>query len=402
MSEVGWEKQMLSRFLSITILILISACAVNQSDEQTATLSTPYLTNGQVSEPTTTLTLIVLDKWSEAVCNDGSPAAYYFRRGSGAGARSWIIHLQGGGICTSITDCDARRDSEKHQAAFRMTSNGLPQRIQGKGIVSTSPEINPDFYNFNHVIVHYCSSDAYAGDRAASAETGGYHFRGNKIVTAVIASLQDRDLIPSPNLQDATDMLFSGVSAGGAGVVLNLDRVAEQVPDIPVRGLSDGAWQSPLLEDYGQEAGSFATFLKALYEFYNLQPDDSCASTGDRLQCKIGPETVPYLSTPLFVVRDQLDGFPSLSSSEAAFVSQAMRDSLAPIPNAFSTRLNVHTLIDDDELFSTVAIKDTLLREVIANWYFEREGITKLIDEPLNGKSNTATQPCPHPRPLSQ
>jgi hypothetical protein len=262
-----------------------------------------------------------------------------------------------------------------------MTSNGLPQTIQGKGIVSASPEINPDFYNFNHVVVHYCSSDAYAGDRTASAETGGYHFRGNKIVTAVIASLQDRELIPSPNLQDATDILFSGVSAGGAGVVLNLDRVAEQVPDIPVRGLSDGAWQSPLLEDYGQEAGSFATFVKALYPFYNFQTDQSCvAESGDLFKCKLGPDMVPYLSSSLFVVRDQLDGFPPLSHSEAAFVSQTMRDSLAPIPNAFSTRLNVHTLIDDDELFNTVAIKDTLPREVIANWYFGRQGITKLID----------------------
>src|SRR3990170_3449932 len=41
----------------------------------------------------------------QAVCNDGSPAVYYFRPGSGAGANRWVIFLVGGGFCFSVDSC---------------------------------------------------------------------------------------------------------------------------------------------------------------------------------------------------------------------------------------------------------------------------------------------------------
>ena len=36
-----------------------------------------------------------------AVCLDGSPAAYYWRAGSGSGKNSWVLFLEGGGWCCS-------------------------------------------------------------------------------------------------------------------------------------------------------------------------------------------------------------------------------------------------------------------------------------------------------------
>jgi hypothetical protein len=44
----------------------------------------------------------------DAVCLDGSPAAFYWRRGSGAGANKWYIHHQGGGWCTGPEGCGLR------------------------------------------------------------------------------------------------------------------------------------------------------------------------------------------------------------------------------------------------------------------------------------------------------
>lgn len=34
-----------------------------------------------------------------AVCNDGSPAAYYFAPGSGDGANTWLVYLEGAMFC---------------------------------------------------------------------------------------------------------------------------------------------------------------------------------------------------------------------------------------------------------------------------------------------------------------
>src|SRR5262245_4669010 len=43
-----------------------------------------------------------------AVCNDGSPAIYYFRPGTGTGVNRWVIFLGGGGFCYSVTACQLR------------------------------------------------------------------------------------------------------------------------------------------------------------------------------------------------------------------------------------------------------------------------------------------------------
>lgn len=37
-----------------------------------------------------------------AVCLDGTPAAYYWRSGSGSGKNSWVLFLEGGGWCAGL------------------------------------------------------------------------------------------------------------------------------------------------------------------------------------------------------------------------------------------------------------------------------------------------------------
>eukprot|EP01048_Picozoa_sp_COSAG05_P027607 COSAG05_NODE_8136_length_733_cov_1.082019_1_plen_164_part_01 len=37
-----------------------------------------------------------------AVCLDGSAPAYYWRPGSGSGAKSWVLFLEGGGWCSGV------------------------------------------------------------------------------------------------------------------------------------------------------------------------------------------------------------------------------------------------------------------------------------------------------------
>ncbi|MHA2657853.1 MAG: pectin acetylesterase-family hydrolase, partial [bacterium JZ-2024 1] len=198
------------------------------------------LTVQQLPAGNTPMTLVQVSDAAtrNAVCNDGTPATYYFRRGQGTGNHRWVIHLQGGGMCYSLETCQTRSVS----TPWLMTSKGLPSTRMGNGVQSPLPTENPDFFNAHHIYVHYCSSDLWSGDREAAPASGGWHFRGARIVRAVIEDLMNPLITPSPNLADATEVLFSGGSAGGAGVMANLDWVASQFPRATVRGLNDAGW----------------------------------------------------------------------------------------------------------------------------------------------------------------
>lgn len=42
---------------------------------------------------------------TRARCMDGSQSGFYLRSGSGADTRRWILHLEGGGECTTEAAC---------------------------------------------------------------------------------------------------------------------------------------------------------------------------------------------------------------------------------------------------------------------------------------------------------
>ena len=161
----------------------------------------------------------------QAVCNDGTPAVYYFKRGSGADASHWIIFLQGGGWCSNGPACALRWRSQR----YLMTSQNAPAIMPVGGIFSSFSQMNPDFLNFTQVYVKYCSSDIYSGDLQQQVSGMTMQFRGHQIVAAIIADLEDPTVIPSPNLKNATQVLVGGSSAGSYGAASNIDWITSQL-----------------------------------------------------------------------------------------------------------------------------------------------------------------------------
>ena len=87
--------------------------------------------------------------------------------------------------------------------------------------MSPLPSENPYWYDANHVFVPYCSSDSWSGAKVKSDARDGLRFMGSLIVRQVMA-----DLIPLGLGQShGADLLMAGSSAGGLGVMLNLDKV---------------------------------------------------------------------------------------------------------------------------------------------------------------------------------
>ncbi|WMV43105.1 hypothetical protein MTR67_036490, partial [Solanum verrucosum] len=77
------------------------------------------------------------------VCLNGSPPAYHLHRGHGTGLRSWIIHLDGGGWCNSISDCLNR------SATFLGSTKMMYQQGFFAGILHNTSKHNPGNSNRN-------------------------------------------------------------------------------------------------------------------------------------------------------------------------------------------------------------------------------------------------------------
>jgi hypothetical protein len=70
-----------------------------------------------------------------------------------------VIQFKGGGSCHDEASC-TNRDRDLMSSMPWMGPNRARQRLNG--IFNPNPDVNPDFYNGNHVNMIYCSSDADA------------------------------------------------------------------------------------------------------------------------------------------------------------------------------------------------------------------------------------------------
>lgn len=183
-------------------------------------------------------------RYPDAVCNDATPAVFYVSPHTRAEDRNkWVIFLQGGGGCGGGEECVSRWCSSGTNFGMdKMTSSLTKPSIRGDGIFDRRDSNR--FGGWNHVLVYYCSSDNWAGNKLSrlSASRGGptpvafdVHFRGSQIVAAVIDTLRKEGVRPRParpaagktlpDLDEATDVIFAGSSAGGGGVRNNADFV---------------------------------------------------------------------------------------------------------------------------------------------------------------------------------
>jgi hypothetical protein len=232
--------------------------------------------------------------YPDALCNDGSSAVMYIRPANAAYAanpiiqpsRKWLIFIDGGGGCRNADDCLLTRWCSGGDAPFdragKMSSLGAWDAIHSPGgifeLTPPAPAVN-SFADYNHVLVHYCSSDNWIGSAtqvgitASTGTTYDIQFQGEAIVNAVFSTLlagpTDADPVatqrfyatPLPNLQDASEIIIGGDSAGSGGVRHHIDRLREDVltpavadPALKVSGLLDagatpGMWDpvNPLI-----------------------------------------------------------------------------------------------------------------------------------------------------------
>ena len=147
--------------------------------------------------------------------------------------------------------------------------NGLNSSVEGRDILDSSPANNPIYYDYNHVLIPYCSSDLWLGEETDTTESVSvgvnececfdyrtttnpngcfsfngtsknpqFTFRGKTIYQSVI-----QQLLADYGMAEADKVIIAGSSAGGIGVINHVkwtQRVLDADTNIMI--IFDSAW----------------------------------------------------------------------------------------------------------------------------------------------------------------
>jgi pectinacetylesterase len=302
--------------------------------------------------------------YPDAVCNDGSSAILYFRPGVGLGRNSWLIELEGGGGCRTPQECADRYcavDPTNPAATTpfgiqQMSSDPYPPRgIVGTGIQSETDLRNP-YRLYNHVLIHYCSSDGWTGQSPLAIGTGvdpvarttpvtfGARFNGDAILFDALRVLRrdgatlpafTLDTLPQqwiimPDLDAATGkVVIAGGSAGGVGVTFQLDRiVASLAGSANYVGFIDSTFSPDLAPLFFQLTGfgTYQGYIEGTAPYYATRTDDSCSSmhSTDAFRCDDVTHVLRnHVTTPFFIRQGETDWLLSGMYTTEGFATSA-------------------------------------------------------------------------------
>ena len=285
-----------------------------------------------------------LDDYPGALCNDFSPAVYY-KSSEVSKSDDWIIFFEGGGGCSSLEDCNQRwlegRINERTVNPL-MSSVPYPHTVTGKDLLSSKPEDNPLFFNYTHVLVPYCSQDAFLANRSNPVRTdfrGGFNFtegadnfvyKGREIFYSVIKDLLRR------GMNRAKKIVLAGSSAGGIGILNHLDWVQNELnrtstiqnPPPELFVIIDSSW---FITFGGNHA---VDWTEEIPELFDLPP--ACHDLSLGFSCCTSPACLftherhmPDNLPPIFAVSSLYDIFTLETPLQDAFIEFGYNDDQA-------------------------------------------------------------------------
>ena len=183
----------------------------------------------------------------DAHCRDGSSTGLGIN--VNPSSTKVMIYLEGGGACFNSTTClvtpscfpesgscsTGTFDSWKSGTASRLPSGALT------GIFDRTNAQNP-VGDWNMVYVPFCTGDVFAGTNPSAqvpGVSGTQEFVGYTNIGLYLARL-------APTFPNVSQVLLTGVAAGGLGAVINYLQVAKAFGSVPVQMLDDSG---PLMED---------------------------------------------------------------------------------------------------------------------------------------------------------
>ncbi|CAM6126859.1 unnamed protein product [Calypogeia fissa] len=362
-----------------------------------------------------------------AVCIDGSPPAYFLNRGSGDGANNWVVFLEGGNWCQTPEEC--------YDRAFTELGSSTKMTVGNKtgGILSSSPVDNPDFYNWNRVLVKYCDGACFTGDVSIPVEVGlnatrlidgaapvaKIFLRGQRIWEALMKEFMEM------GMKNAEMAIHTGNSAGGLAAILHCDQFQDLMPETTlVKCFSDGGFflDIPDITGVNTIEVTFADVVQLHNAAGNLPK--SCTSEMEASRCLFPENIIPGLRTPLFMLNSEYDmaqldntlipasvnsnGIWDDCREDLSFCSHAQLEVLHGFRSSFLEKLQpllerekdgavidscyVHCQAHHDTWNGAYPrVDNKTLAEVFADWYFDRNS-TKIVDGPYPSNPTCVTE----------
>ena len=297
-----------------------------------------------------------MDRYPEALCNDFTPAGYYIPSSPARSAEDWVIFFEGGGGCSSLEDCNTRWKNGRTAEAQDgrkvnplMSSAGYPHTVSGTGLLSIDPVENPLFHNYTHVLVPYCSQDAFLANRSNPLRTDfmegfnetegadNFIYKGKKIFYSVI-----EDLLEYREIKNAKRIVLAGSSAGGLGILNHLEWIQDTLgPQPEIFVIIDSSW---FITFNGNHAVQWNESIPRLFDL----PEPACHDHSLGFSCCTSPACLftkgylPENPPPIFAISSVYDIFTLNEPLQDAFEDFGYTDdqALLRVFNSYGSIMN--------------------------------------------------------------
>ncbi|CAN1236448.1 Pectin acetylesterase 6 [Linum grandiflorum] len=298
------SKNQLLRLSYFSIAIILSAATTTTAGSDSADTIRAFLeTSAAATSPSALskplmvpLTLIQGADSKGAVCLDGTLPGYHIHRGSGIGANSWLIQLEGGGWCNSVRNCIYRKTTRRGSSKY------MEKVIPFTGILSEKAEENPDFFNWNRIKLRYCDGASFNGD--SQNEAAQLYFRGQRIWSVAMETLM------SLGMKSADQALLSGCSAGGLASILHCDEFSAMfTQSTRVKCLSDAGMFLNAGSNVCFRPNTATYYLCRIYQQLQTDLPSSCTNHLDPTSCFFPQNLVDSIQTPMFLLNAAYDAW---------------------------------------------------------------------------------------------
>ncbi|KAK7292659.1 hypothetical protein RJT34_15510 [Clitoria ternatea] len=338
---------------------------------------------------------------TQPLCLDGSAPGYHFQNGFGSGSRNWLIHVEGGGWCNSVSSCSQRALTHLGSSKYMETS------IPFTGILSSDPSQNPDFFNWNKVKIRYCDGASFAG-HPENEKGSRLFFRGQIIWEAIM------DELLSIGMSKAKQALLSGCSAGGLATLIHCDDFRQVLPkEATVKCLADAGFFLDEKDISGNRTmRSFYNDVVQLQGVANSLHKD-CIAKMEPSKCLFPSEIGKNIKTPVFLVQPAYDFWqirnilvPQGSDPRGYWKScrlnirncnanmmnvlDRFRSSLVKTVKEFQQQKEIGTFINSCFIHcqtemgvtwhspNSPKINDKTIAESVADWFFDQESVNRI------------------------
>ena len=302
-----------------------------------------------------------LASYPQARCMDESVASYYVRLATNTHSR-WLIYFDGGWFCYSKESCHFRRIYSPNL----ISSTNFNEEKSLIGVFSS-------FRHYNIIYVPYCSSDLWSGSSNTS------HSHGYDIFHAVFDDLHREE-----RFRKAKQILFTGFSAGGLGLLLNLPQLFPRFSaQIDLRVIIDSAW----FIDYPGSSNGVSKINEGLL-YWNAQISPSCQAT-PKYKCLLGSEAIRLFPSHVSILiiqslfdqtQLQLDDFTVNSEDFSSKLTANLRQSSARV-SVFAPACAVHGFLYRP-VWSQFDIEQRTLASVLNLWLRRKKRTRlQLIDQ---------------------